>query len=162
MSGHRRPVSGLSGVLVAAFVTGTLTACSPGATVNATPTPSPSEPAGTPSAGPTASESGRPPFRTMPPMGTPTPVPSGTPTPVPEVRLTAIKEDLRQRGVTAPARVVSAQSVTWSSGALGCPEPGQMYTQALEEGLQVIVEADGTQYDYRFGRSEHPKLCQPR
>ncbi|MGC3995249.1 MAG: hypothetical protein QM779_14230 [Propionicimonas sp.] len=104
-------------------------------------------------------------------MSTPTPSASGTPASaspsptgtnaVPAARWTAILADLEKRGVpTDDVQVVSARTVTWNSGALGCPQPGKMYTQALVDGLQVVVSAGGKQYDYRFGHSDNPKLCE--
>ena len=58
-------------------------------------------------------------------------------------------------------RVVSARRATWQDGAWGCPAPGKVYTQAIEEGYAVIVEAAGVRYDYRFGSGPVPKLCLP-
>lgn len=40
-------------------------------------------------------------------------------------------------------RVVTAEAVTWSDGSLGCPEEGQMYTQALVPGYRVILDVAG-------------------
>jgi hypothetical protein len=34
------------------------------------------------------------------------------------------------------------------------------YTQAMVDGMQVIVSVGGTQYDYRFGTSGTPVLCE--
>ena len=31
--------------------------------------------------------------------------------------------------------LASAERLTWSDGSLGCPEPGQMYTQMLVAGI---------------------------
>ena len=39
--------------------------------------------------------------------------------------------------------VVSYEDVTWPDGALGCPEPGMSYTQALVPGARLVLEADG-------------------
>ncbi|HET7472415.1 MAG TPA: hypothetical protein VFJ71_04745 [Candidatus Limnocylindrales bacterium] len=55
--------------------------------------------------------------------------------------------------------VVRASAQTWPNGALGCPSPGVMYTQAVVTGWQVVVEAGGTQYDYRSGGAGRFKLC---
>lgn len=44
--------------------------------------------------------------------------------------------------------VKSYADVTWSDGSLGCPEPGRMYTMALVDGGQLILEADGEEYAY--------------
>jgi hypothetical protein len=56
--------------------------------------------------------------------------------------------------------VVDAHEETWSDGSLGCPEPGMMYTQALVDGYQVVVEANGTQLDYRGSGPGQFRLCE--
>jgi hypothetical protein len=113
---------------------------------------------GGPVADPTQPESRRPPVLTTTPGPVTTP---GTPAEVSEARWDAIVADLRSRGVTGAPALVSAQAVTWSSGALGCPQPGRSYTQAMVEGMQVVVTASGRSFDYRFGRTDSPRLCQP-
>ncbi|MFW5816751.1 MAG: hypothetical protein ACOCVP_07815 [Wenzhouxiangella sp.] len=69
--------------------------------------------------------------------------------------------DLARRLDLAPARieVVSALAVTWPSGALGCPAPDGMYTQALVEGFQVVLAAEGEEYHYHAGATGEPFLC---
>ena len=47
--------------------------------------------------------------------------------------------------------IARAQSVTWSDGSLGCPEPGMMYTQALVNGYWVVIQAADQNYDFRVG-----------
>ncbi len=86
--------------------------------------------------------------------------PTGTAADVPEARWKAIIDDLAARGITAVPELVSAENVTFSDGSLGCPQPGQSYTQALVDGMRVIVAVDGTQYDYRFGHGDVPRLCE--
>lgn len=56
--------------------------------------------------------------------------------------------------------VVSVEEVTWSDGSIGCPEPGMMYTQALVNGSLVILEADGTRYEYHAGAGHDPFYCE--
>jgi hypothetical protein len=56
---------------------------------------------------------------------------------------------------------VRAESVVWSDGSLGCPEPGMEYTQALVNGYWVIVEAAGKKYDFRVGGGGSFRLCPP-
>lgn len=56
--------------------------------------------------------------------------------------------------------IVDAHAETWPDGSLGCPEPGMGYTQALVDGYQVIVEANGTQLDYRGGAPGQFQLCE--
>ena len=60
----------------------------------------------------------------------------------------------------AEPSVIRAEAVTWSDGALGCPEPGGMYTQALVDGYQVVIEVDGQEYDYRVGHGTDVRLCE--
>ncbi len=71
-------------------------------------------------------------------------------------------EDLSRRfdrPITDPV-VNSAKSVTWNDGSLGCPKPGQSYTQALVDGFQVVLEVDGEQFDYRSARGSSVRLCE--
>ncbi|MHC2997901.1 hypothetical protein [Microbacterium sp. HJ5] len=104
-----------------------------------------------------SSSSGRPGFETT----TPGPVgPTGTPADVPPQKWDAIIADLAGRGVEGEPVLVSAEAVSWTNGALGCPKPGMSYTQAIVEGMQVVVTVDGTTFDYRFGRGDAPVLCE--
>ena len=52
-------------------------------------------------------------------------------------------------------QVFRASSVTWGSGAVGCPEEGKSYTQAAVPGLLVILETDGKRYRYH-GKAGSP------
>ncbi|PFG18021.1 hypothetical protein ATK74_2601 [Propionicimonas paludicola] len=109
---------------------------------------------------PMDSPSARPPFQTTSPMPTPN---AGASASVPPVRWQAILDDLATRKVPADqVTLVSAESVTFNDGSLGCPEPGRMYTQALVDGMRVQVKAAGKLYDYRFGNTNTPKLCERR
>ncbi|MDH5423345.1 MAG: hypothetical protein OEY55_16205 [Acidimicrobiia bacterium] len=92
----------------------------------------------------------------------PTPVPTTPPVTgeVPADLLAAIMADAESRSATSAAlTVVRAESVTWSDGSLGCPEPGMMYTQALVTGYWVVLDAGGQQMDYRAGTSGSFKYC---
>ena len=92
---------------------------------------------------------------------TATPTPSSGTGDVPPKRWAAIIGDLTARGVPTDAvALVSAAPVTWNDGSLGCPQPGQSYTQALVPGLHVVVKVATTEYDYRFGRTDTPRLCE--
>jgi hypothetical protein len=59
--------------------------------------------------------------------------------------LPSLLEDAARRSGAAAAdlRVVSVEDVMWPDGALGCPEPGRMYTQALVPGQRVRIAAPG-------------------
>jgi hypothetical protein len=92
---------------------------------------------------------------------TPGPIfPSGEPVAVPPAKWEAIADDLARRGVTGDPVLLSSEAVTWTNGALGCPQPGNSYTQSLVEGMRIVVSVDGTSYDYRFGTGDSPVLCE--
>jgi hypothetical protein len=55
--------------------------------------------------------------------------------------------------------LVSASSVTWSDGSLGCPRPGMMYTQVMIDGLLIKFRANGQEYEYHSGGARLPFLC---
>jgi hypothetical protein len=59
----------------------------------------------------------------------------------------------------AEVKVVSAEAVTWPNGALGCPKPGEMYTQALVAGYRVELEAAGKRFVYHASEKGYFKLC---
>lgn len=101
------------------------------------------------------SPSGRPPFASAGPIE-----PSGKPMTPSPAQLKAISEDLAERNVAGDFTVVTAISVTWRDGSLGCPLPGRVYTQSLVPGAQIVVSVAGTSYDYRFGRGDIPTLCE--
>jgi hypothetical protein len=53
------------------------------------------------------------------------------------------------------------EATTWSDGSLGCPQPGEVYTQALVDGYWVeLVAPDESALDYRVGDSGYFKLCE--
>ncbi|HSK34066.1 MAG TPA: hypothetical protein VK903_11320 [Propionicimonas sp.] len=124
-----------AGAVASLLLTGCATGGTPVTSPGNTPSLQPVTPGSSPSEGPTAS--------------------------VPPKRWAAIISDLTTRGVpTDSVALVSARSVTWNDGALGCPKPGQSYTQAQVPGMQVVVKVGAVSYDYRFGRSDNPILCQ--
>ena len=61
--------------------------------------------------------------------------------------------DLAERESVEPDAVTVAghQTVTWSDGSLGCPQPGMMYTQALVPGHLLVLEVDGQLFSYHSG-----------
>ncbi|MDX5318071.1 MAG: hypothetical protein LPK38_01730 [Actinomycetes bacterium] len=125
----------------------------------------------TPDGGPgtgTPTTSGTPaPSRTLPSgLPSPTALPTGGGTPVtgevPAALLAEFVADAARRsGVEeADILVVRGESVTWSDGSLGCPQPGMNYTQALVPGYWVVLDADGTEYDYRASARGFFTLCE--
>ena len=55
--------------------------------------------------------------------------------------------------------VERAESVIWSDGALGCPKPGEMYTQAQVPGFWVVLKSGEKQYDYRASEKGYFRRC---
>ena len=72
----------------------------------------------------------------------------------------AVADLARRLGVDATAiATVSAESVEWPNGALGCPKPGLQYTQAVTPGASIVLQAAGATYRYHSGGSRAPFLC---
>ena len=70
--------------------------------------------------------------------------------------------DLAGRLGVAPAQieVVSVEAVVWPDGGLGCPQPGMMYPQVLQDGLRIQLAVDGVVYQYHSGGRRAPFLCE--
>ena len=81
---------------------------------------------------------------------------------VPDEILQAAIADAAQETGADPSTitVASAEATTWNSGALGCPKPGEMYTQALVPGYRIVLEAGGRELDYHASESGTIKLCE--
>jgi hypothetical protein len=91
---------------------------------------------------------------TMPPLNR-GPVPA-------ELFASMVGRAAQQAGVDrSQVSVVTAESVTWRDGSLGCPEPGRMYTQALVPGYRVILAAGGRQFHFHASRQGNYELCPP-
>jgi len=59
----------------------------------------------------------------------------------------------------AQLRVTLAEAVTWSDGALGCPEPGRQYSQVLVSGYRIRIEAGAKTLEYHGSVRGQPFLC---
>jgi hypothetical protein len=55
--------------------------------------------------------------------------------------------------------VISAEAVTWPDGSLGCPQPGQVYTQALVPGYRVILDVDGEDMSFHASEDGNFTFC---
>lgn len=103
-----------------------------------------------------ASEKPAPPRSIAPPTRIPDPVvpaPAGDPVDIASVpravRRAVVADAAKRFSVSENAVVlVEAERVTWSDGAMGCPEPGQMYTQMLVPGYRVSAKTSGGQMLY--------------
>lgn len=80
---------------------------------------------------------------------------------VPEELLQSILNDLmtRESLQRADIELERAEFVIWPSGALGCPEPGVMYTQAQVRGYWVVLSTGEIQHDYRATEKGLFRLC---
>lgn len=120
-----------------------------------------------PACGGTASEATTTiqPSSTTPPLATSTTITSSTTvgedlpedSAIVDAAIAALAEHLSVP--TDAVEVVTARAVTWPDGALGCPEPGQMYTQALVDGYQILLRANERVYDYHAGADGEVFLC---
>jgi len=107
-----------------------------------------------------------PPPTTQPPDTTTTPpttvpgLPPGVdPTENPQVRF-AIADLAAMLGVPEDSiAVVVWEEVVWPDGAIGCPQPGFSYTQALVDGTRIVLEHDGTRYGYHAAGLRDPFFC---
>lgn len=55
--------------------------------------------------------------------------------------------------------LLSVKLVTWRSGALGCPVIGEVYTQALEPGVLIVLSVDNKPYRYHSDLDGSPFYC---
>jgi len=56
--------------------------------------------------------------------------------------------------------VIRSEPIVWNDGSLGCPVQGESYTMALVDGLWVVLEIDGVEYDYRANDRGVFRLCE--
>lgn len=71
------------------------------------------------------------------------------------------REDLAKR-LEIPLEQVAlsgAVAVKWKSGALGCPKPGEHYTQALVAGMSIMLRVENTAYRYHAKANGTPFHC---
>ncbi len=74
----------------------------------------------------------------------------------------ALQDAARRRGVdVSTLRIVMAEPVTWSDGALGCPQPGMSYTQALVPGFRIRIAAGPDILEYHASTRGLPLYCPP-
>ena len=62
---------------------------------------------------------------------------------------------------TGAALRVDATAVTWSDGGLGCPAPGQLYTQALVPGWRIVVSDGARERSYHASQRGQWLWCPP-
>ena len=104
----------------------------------------------------------------VPPEALAPPPPVGGEAPDPLV--TKVVDDLVKRtgAERSAVEVLRSEAVVWPDGSLGCPVPGQMYTQAQVRGYRIVLGLAGKEHDYRvaergwFVRCERGGLVDPR
>lgn len=71
------------------------------------------------------------------------------------------RDDLAIRLEVEPDTITltEARFVTWRSGAMGCPEPDMMYTQALVPGYRILLRAGKSVHAYHGARGSAPFFC---
>ena len=81
---------------------------------------------------------------------------------VPAEIMTAIFADLTasQNVDQAAISVIQAEATVWNDGALGCPQPGEVYTQAIVNGYLIVLAVDGRTYNYHAAENGYFVLCQ--
>jgi hypothetical protein len=81
---------------------------------------------------------------------------------VPDELMADIVADIIDRTGAAESELilVRAESAIWNDGSLGCPVPGQSYTQALVDGYWVVIEHAELEYDYRASSTGFFVLCE--
>lgn len=74
----------------------------------------------------------------------------------------AVIADLAEReGVAAgDIELVSAESVEWPDGSLGCPVPGVSYIQVITPGHRVVLGIGEETFDYRATTDGSFRLCE--
>ncbi|MBY5164478.1 hypothetical protein [Salsipaludibacter albus] len=102
----------------------------------------------------------------LPPEVLPTPPP--TPPPADPTRSPELDEavdaavlDLVTRLDVDPTsiEVLVARPETFPDGAVGCPEPGRVVTQALVDGYRVVLVRDDRAWLYTAAEGQPPELC---
>ncbi len=80
--------------------------------------------------------------------------------PVDPALIAMAQYDLGQRlGLGTPVGdLVSAQPMTWSTTALGCPITGRVYTQMTVQGAKVMLSYQGRYYTYHASAQGTPKV----
>ena len=78
----------------------------------------------------------------------------------PDVIQAAVSDLASRLGISEEKiEIVEVRPVQWPDGALGCPEEGRMYTQAVVDGSQVLLGFEERIYDYHVGSDGEAFLC---
>ena len=83
---------------------------------------------------------------------------------VPASLLEQVLEDAEKRTGASRSQIeiISTEKVTWNDGALGCPQPDRMYTQALVPGYRIRVRIADQTLDYHAAETGRFVVCTPQ
>ena len=56
-------------------------------------------------------------------------------------------------------QVTQVEPHEWPDASLGCPQPGQMYSQVVTPGYLVMITSDGHQLEYHTDMRGRVILC---
>ena len=74
--------------------------------------------------------------------------------------MTAIDDLVRERDVERDeVEVRVTELVTWPDASLGCPQPDEVYTQALVDGYRIVLAVEGQEFTYHGERDSPPFQC---
>lgn len=94
----------------------------------------------------------------------PSPPPTPTPLNVPPEATSAV-DAARQAAATQlgvnpdQLQVTEVQAQQWPDASLGCPQPGQLYSQVVTPGYIVMITNRGRQFEYHTDSRSHATLC---
>ena len=99
----------------------------------------------------------------QPPQGDSTPMTPAIPSPASglENLVQLAKADLAQRVAVSIDQItlVEATEAEWSDSSLDCPQPDMAYLQVITPGYRILLEANGTQYEYHSNRDTYVVFC---
>ena len=78
--------------------------------------------------------------------------------------ITNVKGDLAGR-LSIPLEeitLVEFTAVEWSDSSLDCPEPGMSYLQVITPGYRIVLQANGSAYEYHSNRNSYFVYCKGR
>lgn len=55
--------------------------------------------------------------------------------------------------------MVMVTNITFPDSSLGCSQPGMVYTQVIQEGQIIQLQANGQLYEYHQASNYAPFLC---
>jgi len=71
------------------------------------------------------------------------------------------RQDFARQNDASPdsVAILNSRPVQWRSGALGCPEQGMSYTQALVPGVQILLKYEDEIAAYHAAVGSEPFRC---